>query len=126
MTIRSRDVERSYQSIVNQLVSSMPKDVLLRASFRDNGTSTQVQATEEIRVRSKSSFTRKVQFTDAREEYESSLNCSSGDETMSEESGAFEPVQDDLSGETMLGQPKDRMLSGKPDSRRPRDKVLSG
>ena len=126
MTIRSRDVERSYQSIVNQLVSSMPKDVLLRTSFTDNGTSTQVQATEEIRVRSKSSFTRKVQFTDAREEYESSLNCSFGDETMSGESGTFELVQDDLSGETMLGQPKDRMLSGKPDSRRPRDKVLSG
>ena len=45
---------------------------------------------------------------------------------MSGESGNFEFVQDDLPGETMSGQPKDRMLSGEPDSRRPRDKVLSG
>ena len=112
--------------LVNQLVSSMPKDVLLKTSFTEHGTLTQVQATEEVRVRSKSSFTRKVQFTDAREEYEPSLICSSGDETMSGESGVFEPVQDDLSGETMLGQPKDIMLSGKPDSRRPRAKILSG
>ena len=126
VTIRSRDVERDCRSIVNQLVTSMPKDVLLRTSFTERGKSTQVQATEEVRVRSKSSFMRKVQFTDAREEYEPSLNCSSGDETMSGESGIFEHVQDDLSWETMLGQPKDRMLSGEPDSRLPRDKVLSG
>ena len=45
---------------------------------------------------------------------------------MSGESGTFNPVQDDLTGETMLGQPRDRMLSGEPDSKRPRDKVLSG
>ena len=126
VTIRSRDVERDCRSIVNQLVTSMPKDVLLRTSFTERGKSTQVQATEEVRVISKSSFTNKVQFTDAREEYEPSLTCSSEDETMSGESGIFEHVQDDLSGETMLGQPKDRMLSGEPDSRRPRDKVLSG
>ena len=69
---------------------------------------------------------RKVQFTDAREEYEPSLECSSGDETRSGESGTFEPVQDDLSVETMLGQPKDKTLSGESDSKRPRDKVLSG
>ena len=31
---------------------------------------------------------------------------------MSEDSGTFEPVQDDLSEETMLGQPKDKILSG--------------
>ena len=124
VTIRSRDVERDCRSIVNQLVTSMPKDVLLRTSFTERGQSTQVQATDDVRVKSKSSFTRKVQFTDAREEYEPNLNCSSGDETMSGESGTFETVQDDLSGETMLGQPKDRMLSREPDSRRPRDKVL--
>ena len=64
-TIRSRDVERDCRSIVNQLVTSRPKDVLLRTSFTERGKPTQVQATEEIRVRSKSSFTRKVQFTDA-------------------------------------------------------------
>ena len=126
VTIRSRDVERDCRSIVNQLVTSMPKDVLLRTSFTERGKSTQVQATEEVRVKSKSSFTRKVQFKDAREEYEPSLNCSSGDETISGESGTFEPVQDDLSGETILGQPQDRMLSGEPDSRRPRDKIFVG
>ena len=95
MTIRSRDVERDCRSIVNQLVSSIPKDVLLRSSFTEHGTSTQVQTTDEVRVKSKSSFTRKVQFTDAREEYEPSLDRSSGDETMSGVSGTFEPVQDD-------------------------------
>ena len=126
VTIRSRYVERDCRSIVNQLVTSMPKDVLLRTSFTERGKSTQVQATEEVRVRSKSSFTRKVQLTDAREEYEPSLNCSSGDETMSGESGTCEPAQDELSVETRLGQPKNKMLSGELDSRRPRDKVLSG
>ena len=95
VTIRSRDVERDCRSIVNQLVNSMPKHVLLRTSFTERGISTQVQATEEVRVKSKSSFTRKVQFTDAREEYEPSLDCSSGEETMSGESGTFEPVQDE-------------------------------
>ena len=92
VTIRSRDVERDCRSIVNQLVNSMPKDVLLRTSFTEDGTSIQVQATEDVRVKLKSSFTRKVQFTDAREEYEPSLDCSSGDETMSGESGTFEPA----------------------------------
>ena len=105
-------MERDCRSMVSQLVNSMPKDVLLRTSFTEHGTLTQVQVTEDVRVKAKSSFTRKVQFTDAREQYEPSLGCSSGDETMSGESGTFEPVQDGLSGETMLGQPKDRMLSG--------------
>ena len=109
VTIRSRDVEWDCRSIVNQLVSSMPKELLLRTSFTERGKSTQVQTTEEVRVKSKSSFTRKVQFTDAREELEPSLNCSSGDETISGESGTFDPVHDDLSGETLLGQPKDIM-----------------
>ena len=59
VTIRSRDVERDCRSIVNQLVNSMPKDVLLRTSFTEHRTSTHVQATEEVRVKSKSSFTRK-------------------------------------------------------------------
>ena len=34
VSIRSRGVERDCRSIVNQLVSSMPKEVLLRTSFR--------------------------------------------------------------------------------------------
>ena len=126
VTIRSRGVERDCRSIVNQLVKSMPKDVLLKTSFTDHRTSTQVKTTEEVRAKSESSFTRKVHFTDAREEYERSSDCSSGDQKMSGESGTFEPVQDDLSGETMLGQPRDRMLSGEPDSKRPRDRILSG
>ena len=81
-----------------------------------------------------------MHFTDAREEYEPSSDCSSGDETMfgesdtfepvkedlSEESDTFEPVQDDLSGERLFRQLRDRMLSGESDSRQPRDRVLSG
>ena len=126
VTIRSREVERDCRSIVNQMVNLMPKVVLLRTSFTDHRTSTHVQATEEVRVESKTSFTRKVHFTDAREEYEPSSDFSSGDKTLSGESGTFEPGQDDLSGERMLGQPRDRMLSGEPDSKRSRDRILSG
>ena len=62
----------------------------------------QAQATEEVRVMSRSSFTRKVRFTDAREEYEPSSDCSTGDETMSGESGTFELVPDDVSGRGCL------------------------
>ena len=40
VTIRSRGVERDCRSIVNQLVKSMPKDVLLKTSFTDHRTST--------------------------------------------------------------------------------------
>ena len=126
VTIRCRGHERDCRSIVNQLVNSRPKDVLLRTSFTEHRTSTQVQATEEVRVKSKSSFTRKVHFTDAKEEHEPSSDCSSGDETMSGESSTLEPVQDDLSGEMILGQPRERMLSGESDSKRPRDRILSG
>ena len=115
--IRGRDVERDCRSIVNQLVTSMPKDDLLRTSFTERGKSTPVQVTEEVRVKSKSSFTRKVHFTDAKEDYEPSSDCSSGDETMSGESGTFGPVQDDFSGERLMRQPGDRMLSGESDSK---------
>ena len=128
VTIRSRDVERDCRSIVNQVVNSMPKDVLLRTSFTEHRTSTHVQATDEVRVKSKSSFTRKVPFTDAREEYEPSSDCSSGDETRSGESGIFEHVlnRGDTLGVTRSGQPRDRILSGAPDSKRPRYRTLSG
>ena len=133
--IRSRGVERDCRSIVNQLVSSMTKEVLLRTSFTEHGTLNQTQATEEVRIKSRSSLARKMPFTDAREEYEPSPDCSSGDETMSgesdtfepvkndlsEESDTFEPVQDDLSGERLFRQLRDRMLSGESDSRQPRD-----
>ena len=116
--IRGRDVEQDCRSIVNHLMTSTPKDVLLRTSFAERGKSTPFQVTEEVRVKSKSSFTRKGHFTDAKEEYEPSSDCSSGDETMSGESGTFGPVQDVLSGERLLRQPRDKMLSGELDSKR--------
>ena len=110
VSIRSRVFERDCRSIVNQLVSSMPKEFLLRTSFTENGTLNQAQATEEVRVKSRSSFTTKVRFTDARDEYEPSSDFSTGDETMSGESDTFEPVQDDLSGERLFRQLRDRIL----------------
>ena len=94
VSILSRGVERDCRSIVNQLVSSMPKEVLLRTSFTQHGTLNQTQATEEVRIKSKTSFARRVHFTDAREEYEPSPDCSSGDETMSGESDTFGPVKE--------------------------------
>ena len=138
--IRGRDVERDCRSIVNQLVTSMPKDALLRTSFPERGKPIPVQITEEVKVKSKSSFTRKVHFTDAREEYEPSPDYSSGDETisgesdtfepvkddLSEESDTFEPVQDDSSGEMLTRSPRGRIWSGESDSKRPMDRVLSG
>ena len=140
VSIRSRGVERDCRSIVNQLVSSMPKEVLLRTSFTEYGTLNQTQAAEEVRIKSKSSFARRVHFTDAREEYEPSPDYSSGDETMSgesdtfepvkddlsEESDTFEPVQDDSSGEMLTRSPRGRILSGESDSKRPMDRVLCG
>ena len=126
MSIRSRGVERDCRSIVNQLVSSMPIEVLLTTSFTEYRTLTQAQATEEVRVKSRSSFTRKVHFTDKREEYEPNCDGSSGDETMSGESDTFEPVQDDLSGESDTFEPVQDDMSGESDSKQPRDRVLSG
>ena len=112
VVIRGRDVERGCRSIVNQLVTSMPKDVLLRTSFPERGKPIPVQITGEVKVKSKSSFTRKVHFTDAKAEYEPGSDCSSGDETMSGESDIFRPVQDDLSWERLMRPPRDRILSG--------------
>ena len=126
VSIRSRGVERDCRSIVNQLVSSMPKEVLLRTSFTEHGTLNQIQATEEVRIKSRSSFARKVHFTDAKAEYEPGSDCSSGDETMSGESDIFRPVQDDLYGERLMRPPRGRILSGESDSKRPVDRVLSG
>ena len=65
-------------------------------------------------------------FTEAREEYETSPDCSSGDETMSGESDTFEPVQDDSSVERLTRPPRGRILSGESDLKRPMDRVLSG
>ena len=126
MIIRGRNVERDCRSIVNQLVTSMRKDVLLRISFIERGRPTSVKITEEVRVKSKSSFTRKVYFTDVKEEYDTSSDFSSWDETMSGESDTSRPVQDDLSGERLMRPLRDRNLSGESDSKRPMDRVLSG
>ena len=126
VSIRSRGVERDCRSIVNQLVSSMPKEVLLRTSFSEDGTLNQNQTTEEVRIRSKSSFTRRVHFTDAKEEYEPSPDCSSVDETMSGESDTFEPVKDDSSEESDTFEPVQDDLSGERLTRPPRDRILSG
>ena len=118
----------------------MPKEVLLRTSFTEYGTLNQNQTTEEVRIKSKSSFTRRVDFTDAKEEYEPSPDCSSVDEAMSgesdtfepvkddssEESDTFEPVQDDLSGERLTRPPRCGILSGESGLKRPMDRVLSG
>ena len=122
--IGGRDVERDCRSIVNQLVTSMPKDVLLRTSFTEREKSTPVQVTGEVRVKSNSSFTSKVRFADAKAEYEPSSDCSSGDETS--DCSSFGPVQDNLSGERLMRPPRARMLSGESDSKQPRDRVLSG
>ena len=115
--IRGRNVERDCRSIVNQLVTSMPKDVLLWTSFTERGKPIPVQVTEEVRVKSKSCFTRKVHFTDAKAEYEPVSGCSSGDETMSGESDTFRPVQEDSSGERLMRPPRGRILSGVSDSK---------
>ena len=126
VSIRSRGVERDCRSIVNQLVSSMPKEVLLRTSLTEHGTLIQAQAAEEVRVKSRSSFTRKVHFTDAREEYEPSSDCSAGEETMSGESDTFKPVKDDLSEESDTFEPRQDDLSRERLFRQLRDRLLSG
>ena len=126
VSIRSRGVERDCRSIVNQLVSSMPKEVLLRTSFTEYGTLNQNQTTEEVRIRSKSSFTRRVHFTDAKEEYEPSPDCSSVDEAMSGESDTFEPVKDDSSEESDTFEPVQDDLSGERLTRPPREEFCPG
>ena len=126
VAIRSRDVELDFRSIVNNLVSSISKDVLLRFSYVECQRSVATQTAQDFNVELKSSVTRKVQFTDTKEEYETSSDCSSGDETLSGESCTFGPGQDDFSGETMSKRPRDRMLSGKSTSEQPRDIILSG
>ena len=126
VTIRSRDVVRDRRLIVNQLVNSMPTDVLLRTSYTEHREAIHAQTTEEVRVKSKSSVTRKIQSTEAKEESEPCSDCSSGDETLYGEPCASRPGQDDLSGETMSRQPRDRILSGESKSKRPRDRNSSG
>ena len=112
VTIRSRDVVQDCRSIVNQLLNSRPKDVLLRTSDTEHRETTNVHTTEENRVESKSSVTRKFQLTEAEQEDEPCSDSSCGDKTLSGESCAFEPRQDDLSRESNSRQPRDRIFSG--------------
>ena len=63
-------------------------------------------------------------MTDTKEEYESSSDCSSGDETLSGESRSSRPGQDDWSGETMSKRPRERILFGESTSERSRDRIL--
>ena len=98
VAIRSREVEVVCRSIVNQLVSSIPKDVLPRNSYVECQQPIATQTALEVSVKLRSSVTRSVQFTETKEEYEG-------------ESCTFGPGQDDLSGKTMSKQPRDRVLS---------------
>ena len=79
VAIRSRVVERDCQSIVNQLVKSIPKDVLLRTSYVERQQLTSTQSAQGVSVEQKSSVARRVQFTEAKKEYEPCSDCSSGD-----------------------------------------------
>ena len=83
VAIRSRNVELGCRSIVNQLVSSIPKDFLLRTLYVECQQSVATQTAEEVNVELRSSVTRRVQFTNTKEEYEPSSDCSSGDKTLS-------------------------------------------
>ena len=66
VVIRSRDVELDCRSIVNQLVSSIPKDVFLRYSYVELQLATGTQTVQVVSVKLRSSVTRRVQFTDAK------------------------------------------------------------
>ena len=111
VAIRSRDVELDCRSIVNQLVSSIPKDFPLRTLYVERQQGTGIQTVQEVSVNLKSCVIRRFQFTDAREEYEPTSECSSGDETLSGDSN--------MSGLAMM------ICPGCPLKKRRRDKVLS-
>ena len=113
---RSRDVKRS---ILNQLVDSIPKDVVLKTSMVERQQLTSAQAAQGVSIELKSSLGRRFYFTDAKKEYGPCSDCSSGDETLfgesnqdnsrdaelSGESWSIGSSQDDLSGESMPGRP---------------------
>ena len=102
VAIWSRDVELDCRTIVNQFVNSIPKDVLLRTWYVERQQATGTQTAQEVSVRLRSRVARRVQFTDAREEYEPSSDCSSGHQTLSGESSHIRHGQDDLSRESTL------------------------
>ena len=66
------------------------------------------------------SLSKKTEFYERLKEKQANkaeINSSSGDETMSGESGTFAPVQDDLFGESDTFEPVQNDLSGKSDSK---------
>ena len=75
--IGSRDVERDCQSIVNQLVKSVSKDVSLRISYVGRQQLTSTRPTQGVSVELKSSMARRVEFVDAKKKFEPCSNCSS-------------------------------------------------
>ena len=97
LAIRTRDVELDCRAIVNQLVNSTQKIGHLRTSYVESQQSTGTETAQKVCVKLKSSVARRVQFTDAREEYEPCSDCSSGDETLSRESSHIWPGQNDFS-----------------------------
>ena len=122
LAIRSRVVEKDCQSIVNTLVDSITKVVLLRTSYLERQHLTSTQPTQGVGIELKSSKPERVQCVDAKTEYESCSNCSSGDETLVGES-TQESVRhstgnrapsglNKLSRESIPGQLRDRILSG--------------
>ena len=60
VAIRSRDVELDCRWTVNQLVSSILNDVLLRTSYVEIQQSTGTQSAREVSVKIRSSVTRRV------------------------------------------------------------------
>ena len=107
-------------------MSSILKDVLLRTLHMELQQSIATQTTQEVNVQLRSSVTRSFQFTETKEQYDPSSDCSSGDEALSGESCTFGPEQDELSGETKSKRSRDRVLSRESTSERPRDRILSG
>ena len=111
VAIRRRDVKLDCRSIVNQIVSSIPNDVLLMTSYVERQQATGTQTAQEVSVKLRSSVTKRVQITDAREEYEPNSDCSCGGETVFREPSHVWPGQGDLSGEFTLKRRRDEILS---------------
>ena len=66
VAIRSWDVEPDCQTIVYQLVNSIPKDVLLRTSYVEHQQLTSTQPTHGVSLELKFSMARWVQFVAAK------------------------------------------------------------
>ena len=96
--IPNRDIERCYQSIVNQLVNSISKDVLLRTSYVEYQQQNSTQPTQYGKDGSMKKGLRAVLGMFIRRE---SSQESDRDAELSGDSVSIEPGQIDLSGESM-------------------------